>query len=137
VLATSAIVDHLVNTARTFIFDTGLAPACVGAAAAALRVLRNEPDLSDRVRGGARHLASGVGAVPPDAAVVSVVVGDPERAVATAAHCRRQGVAVGCFRPPSVPAGTSRLRLTARADLTDDDIARAVATVVAAVKDVA
>jgi 8-amino-7-oxononanoate synthase len=137
VLATSAIVDHLVNTARTFIFDTGLAPACVGAAAAALRVLRDGPTLSDRVRGRARELASGVGTAPPDAAVVSVVVGDPARAVAAAARCRREGVAVGCFRPPSVPAGTSRLRLTARADLTDDDVAHAVATVVAAVKDVA
>jgi 8-amino-7-oxononanoate synthase len=136
VLATRKIVDHLVNTARTFIFDTGLAPACVGAAAAALRVLRDAPDLSARVRRRARDLAADLGTAPPDAAVVSVVVGDPTRAVEAAARCRDQGVAVGCFRPPSVPAGTSRLRLTARADLTDDEIARAVSVVTTAVKDV-
>ena len=136
VLATRAVVDHLVNTARTFIFDTGLAPACVGAAAAALDVLRIDPELSARVRRRARELAAGIGTVPPDAAVVSVVVGDATRAVAAAEVCRSQGVAVGCFRPPSVPAGTSRLRLTARADLTEDEVARAVTEVVAAIKDV-
>ena len=137
VLATGVVVEHLVNTARTFIFDTGLAPTCVGAAAAALRVLRDEPDLSCRVRRHARQLAAEVGTTPPDAAVVSVVLGDPERAVNAAEQCRRQGVAVGCFRPPSVPAGTSRLRLTARANLTSDDIAHAVSVVTAAIKDVA
>jgi 8-amino-7-oxononanoate synthase len=135
VLATQPIVDHLVNSARTFIFDTGLAPACVGAAAAALDVLRAEPERSDRVRRRARELATEIGAAPPDAAIVSVVIGDPARAVEAATRCRSQGVAVGCFRPPSVPVGTSRLRLAARADLTDDEVARAVAVVTAAVKD--
>ena len=136
VLASRAVIEHLVNTARTFIFDTGLATACVGAAAAALRVLRDEPQLSTRVRQRANELAADIGTAPPDAAVVSVVLGDPMRAVEAAARCRREGVAVGCFRPPSVPVGTSRLRLTARADLTDDDVARAVAVVVAATKEV-
>jgi len=53
---------------------------------------------------------------------VSVILGDPDVAVATAAACLDAGVRVGCFRPPTVPAGTSRLRLTARAALTDDDM---------------
>jgi len=137
VLSTRAVVDHLVNTARTFIFDTGLAPGCVGAASSALRVLRSEPDLSARVRRRARDLAAGIGTAPPDAAVVSAIVGEPGGAVAAAAHCRDHGVAVGCFRPPSVPQGSSRLRLTARADLTGEQLARAVTVVVAAIKDVA
>ncbi|MCQ4137432.1 8-amino-7-oxononanoate synthase, partial [Rhodococcus rhodochrous] len=54
-------------------------------------------------------------------AVVSVILGDPHVAADAAARCRERGVHVGCFRPPSVPAGTSRLRLTARANLTDDE----------------
>jgi 8-amino-7-oxononanoate synthase len=58
----------------------------------------------------------------PESAVVSVVLGDPDVAVAAAAACLEAGVRVGCFRPPSVPAGTSRLRLTARASLTDADM---------------
>lgn len=136
VLGTEKVVDQLVNVARTFIFDTGLAPACVGAAAAALNVLRAHPELSTRVRQRASKLAADIGTPPPDAAVISAIVGDPSRAVAAALRCRSHGVAVGCFRPPSVPVGTSRLRLTARADLTDDELAHAVRVVVAAIKDV-
>jgi len=134
VLATRPVVDHLVNSARTFIFDTGLAPACVGAASSALSILRDAPSLADAVRRRGGELAAGVGAPPPEAAVVSVVLGDPGAAVAAAQRCEAAGVSVGCFRPPSVPAGTSRLRLTARADLTPDDIARATEVVLSAVK---
>ncbi|MEU6806729.1 8-amino-7-oxononanoate synthase, partial [Streptomyces neyagawaensis] len=65
-------------------------------------------------------------AVRPDAAVVSVRAPSPDQAVRWAADCRAAGLAVGCFRPPSVPDGISRLRLTARADLTEAQIDRAV-----------
>ncbi|RFC76641.1 8-amino-7-oxononanoate synthase [Streptomyces sp. AcE210] len=131
VLGPARVIDHLVNTARTFIFDTGLAPAAVGAALAALRLLRREPERAERARAVASTLhelltAEGLQAVRPDAAVVSVRAPSPEEAVRWAADCREAGLAVGCFRPPSVPDGISRLRLTARADLTDDQIAQAV-----------
>lgn len=53
----------------------------------------------------------------------------PEAALRWAADCREQGLGVGCFRPPSVPDGISRLRLTARADLDDAQIERAVGTI--------
>ncbi|MFJ6997283.1 8-amino-7-oxononanoate synthase, partial [Streptomyces sp. NPDC003090] len=59
----------------------------------------------------------------------SVRAPSPDEALRWAADCRAEGVAVGCFRPPSVPDGVSRLRLTARADLTDEQIDRAVATI--------
>ncbi|MBV9097976.1 MAG: 8-amino-7-oxononanoate synthase, partial [Frankiaceae bacterium] len=134
VLASQQVIEHIVNTGRTFIFDTGLAPACVGAAREALHIVRTQPELSERVRRNARHLAAELGVTPPDAAIVSVVLGDPKRALATAERCRDNGVVVGCFRPPSVPDGTSRLRLAARADLTDDELTRVVDTVNAAVK---
>jgi 8-amino-7-oxononanoate synthase len=54
--------------------------------------------------------------------VVSVILGDPESALAAATACLDVGVRVGCFRPPTVPAGTSRLRLTARASLTAEEL---------------
>ncbi|WP_159058335.1 aminotransferase class I/II-fold pyridoxal phosphate-dependent enzyme, partial [Streptomyces europaeiscabiei] len=73
-----------------------------------------------------RLTASGHEAVRPDAAVVSVRAPSPDQAVRWAANCRAAGLAVGCFRPPSVPDGVSRLRLTARADLTEGQIDRAV-----------
>ncbi|MCL7426456.1 8-amino-7-oxononanoate synthase [Streptomyces sp. YS415] len=131
VLGPARVVDHLVNAARTFIFDTGLAPAATGAALAALRLLRREPERAGRARAVASELharltAAGHQAVRPDAAVVSVRAPSPEGALRWAADCRAAGLAVGCFRPPSVPDGISRLRLTARADLTGGQIERAV-----------
>ncbi|MEU2736660.1 8-amino-7-oxononanoate synthase [Streptomyces sp. NPDC007095] len=134
VLGPAAVIDHLVNAARTFIFDTGLAPAAAGAALAALRLLRREPERAARAREVATALhtrltAEGLEAVRPDAAVVSVRAPSPEQAVRWAADCREAGLAVGCFRPPSVPDGISRLRLTARADLTDAQIEHAVGVI--------
>ena len=66
----------------------------------------------------------------PESAVVSVILGAPEVALAAATACLDRGVRVGCFRPPTVPAGTSRLRLTARASLSEDEmtLARKVLT---------
>jgi 8-amino-7-oxononanoate synthase len=131
VLGPRRVIDHLVDTARSFIFDTGLAPACAAAALAALRLLRAEPHRADRVRDLSVRLAdrlraAGLHTSHPEAAVVSVRANSPEAAVAWAQACRSAGVAVGCFRPPSVPDGVSRLRLTARADLRTDELERAV-----------
>ena len=124
VLGPAAVREHLIDAARPFIFDTGLAPAAVGAAHAALGVLIDEPWRAARVLEHAAALAEICDvAETPTSAVVSVILGDPEVAFAAAAACLDSGVRVGCFRPPSVPAGTSRLRLTARASLTDDEMA--------------
>lgn len=138
VLASAAVRDHLIDAARPFIFDTGLAPAAVGAALAALRVLAAEPWRARDVLRNARALAEAC-EVPeePQSAVVSVILGDPEVALAAATACLDSGVRVGCFRPPTVPAGTSRLRLTARASLTEDDLQlarRVLAEVLAAAR---
>jgi 8-amino-7-oxononanoate synthase len=129
VLGPRVVIDHVIDAARPFIFDTGLAPPSVGAAHAALRALQADPGLAQRARDRARDIAAaardaGWSASEPDAAVTAIPLGAPDLAVAAAAACLARGVRVGCFRPPSVPDGTSRLRLTARADLTDGDVAR-------------
>jgi 8-amino-7-oxononanoate synthase len=131
VLATSPVRDHLIDAARPLIFDTGLAPAAVGAALAALRVLSAEPWRPEAVLRHAGTLAQICEvSQAPQSAVVSVILGAPEVALAAATACLDAGVRVGCFRPPTVPAGTSRLRLTARASLDADDLelARTVLT---------
>jgi 8-amino-7-oxononanoate synthase len=131
VLGPHAVRDHLIDAARPFIFDTGLAPAAVGAALAALRVLRAEPGRAAAVLRHAAILADVCDvAEPPASAVVSVILGAPEVALAAATACLDRGVRVGCFRPPTVPAGTSRVRLTARASLSAEelDLARRVLT---------
>ncbi|GAB2635385.1 8-amino-7-oxononanoate synthase [Prescottella soli] len=124
VLASARVRAHLVDAARTFIFDTGLAPAAVGAARAALSVLIREPQRAAAVLDRARELARITGGGEPESAVVSVILGDPDVAFAAATACRERGLHAGCFRPPSVPEGTSRLRLTARATIDADEMAR-------------
>jgi 8-amino-7-oxononanoate synthase len=130
VLGDADVVAHLVDAARSFIFDTGLAPAAVGAALAALGVLREEPErvaalhrAAAAVAASARAAAPWAGVAEPTAAMVPVVLGEPELATAARDACAAAGLRAGCFRPPSVPEGTSRLRLTARADLSADDLA--------------
>ena len=132
VVGTALLRDHLIDTARSFIFDTGLAPASVGAALVGLDLMTD-----DRVRSLAEasdSLASLLGVPRTPGAIVQVPIGDPWRAVAAQRSCRDEGVRVGCFRPPSVPEGESCLRLTARADLSVDDLARGAAAVRAAVR---
>ena len=121
VLGTSAVRDHLVETARPFIFDTALAPASVAAALAALRLV-DAPRVA-RLRDSARSLARALDVPAADGPVVRVPVGSPARATGARDACAAQGLLVGCFRPPSVPSGESCLRLTARADLTPEQVA--------------
>ncbi|WP_067668814.1 8-amino-7-oxononanoate synthase [Nocardia miyunensis] len=138
VLSSARVRAHLIDSARTFIFDTGLAPAAVGAARAALGLLRRDPEMGGRVLTRAAQIARIAGAPQPDSAVVSVVLGKAQVAYDAACECRARGLNVGCFRPPSVPEGTSRLRLTARADLTDaemDTIATVLGEVLAQARD--
>jgi 8-amino-7-oxononanoate synthase len=126
VLGAAEVIGTLIDTGRTFIFDTGLAPPCAGAAIAGLGVLRDDPGLGPRARANARRLASMAADLEltvsaPDAAVVRVTLGDPHAALEAQRVCAASGVRVGCFRPPSVPGGQSCLRLTGRANLTDAD----------------
>jgi 8-amino-7-oxononanoate synthase len=72
----------------------------------------------------AAALADAAGVDAPVSPVVPVLLGEPQVAFAAAARCLERGVRVGCFRPPSVPEGTSRLRLTARATLTRAELTR-------------
>ncbi|MFG3443038.1 8-amino-7-oxononanoate synthase [Nonomuraea sp. NPDC047897] len=141
VLGEPEVIDTLIDTGRSFIFDTGLAPASVAAASAAVDILQHQPELPGRARLRAGELAAtaralGLETSEPAGAVVPVVLGPPETALAAAATCADLGVRVGCFRPPSVPEGRSCLRLTARANLSSDDLAviRHALTAVAEVK---
>jgi 8-amino-7-oxononanoate synthase len=126
VLAAPEVIQTLIDAGRGFIFDTGLAPPSAGAALAALRVLRAEPGRPALVLRNTARLAGlavdlGLTATVPDAAVTSVILGDPGKALAAQQACAATGVRVGCFRPPSVPAGEACLRLTGRATLTEQD----------------
>jgi 8-amino-7-oxononanoate synthase len=125
VLGLPAVREHLVNRARPFIYDTGLAPAAAGAALAALKVIKAAPELAGKVRGNAAVLADAAGVAAPAGAVLSVPMPGPHEALAGAATAAEHGLRIGCFRPPSTPDGVSRLRLTAHAHHTDEQVALA------------
>lgn len=134
VLAVPAVRDHLVNTARPFIYDTGLAPAAAGAAIAALDVVLDEPERVARVRAVARGLAKAGGVPEADGAVLAIAMPGPREAVAAVATAAEAGVRIGCFRPPSTPDGISRLRLTAHAHLTDAEVDHATTVLASLVR---
>lgn len=131
VLGSALLREHLLNRARSFIFDTGLAPASAAAALAAARIVGDEPWRAQSVHGNAAALAAALAPVlasrdtipdPTIGAIQSIPMPSAESALAAAEDARRAGVRVGCFRPPSVPDGIPRLRLTARATLTPEEI---------------
>jgi 8-amino-7-oxononanoate synthase len=125
VLGTPEVREHLINRARPFIYDTGLAPPAAGGALAALRVIESDPGLVTRLRGNAALLADATGTAAPAGAVLSVPMPGPREALAAVTAAAEQGVRIGCFRPPSTPDGISRLRLTAHAHHTSEELALA------------
>jgi 8-amino-7-oxononanoate synthase len=130
VLGSDLLREHLVNAARTFVFDTGLAPASAAAAAMACRIVRAEPERVAALHEVADRIATAAGIDRSPGAVQSIPVGSPDAAFAAAQRLQASGILVGCFRPPSVPDGISRLRLTARATVEPDEAARAAALAV-------
>lgn len=130
-----ALIRHLVDTGRTFIFDTALPPAITAGVGAALELARagdtRRAVLRERaaaIRDTAR--AAGLAVTDPAGGVVSVEAPSAERAWTWAGACRDKGVAVGCFRPPSTPDSRSRLRLTVNTGVPAADFARALEIIV-------
>ncbi len=114
------VARFLVNRARTLIFSTALPPPALGAALAALELLRTDrqlvPTLHARARALRAHLGrAGLGVEPGSMPIVPLVIGDPHAAMAVAEAALRGGVFAQAIRPPTVPIGTSRLRLVATA----------------------
>ena len=126
VLGSTAVRHHLVNTARSFIFDTALAPAAAAAACTAADIVGERRDArgsSACQRAAPSRRSAGSSRRP--ARCSRCRCRPPTAPVAAALDLRAQGVLVGCFRPPSVPDGVSRLRVTARADLDGEDLFQA------------
>lgn len=122
VLGHPAVREHLVNTARPFIYDTGLAPAAAGAALGALDVLDRDGSLPEAVRANAARLADACGVERPAGAVLSVAMPGPGEAVEAVRLAQARGIRIGCFRPPSTPDLTSRLRITAHANHSPEEL---------------
>ena len=131
VAASREVCDLIVNRGRSFIYTTALPAAACEAARAALRIVREEPDrrrrvlaLADRLRGALQE--KGFDSGRSETQIVPVLVGAPERALALAAALLERGIFCPAIRPPTVPPGTSRLRVSLTAEHTEEDVDRLV-----------
>ncbi len=131
VAGSRALIDLLVNRARSFVYTTALAPAAVAAAGAAIDLVVAEPARRATLLANAARLRTGLAALGLDARgdthIVPVLVGDNRRALALAEALLARGVLAHAIRPPTVPAGTARLRLTPMATHTPMHIDRVLA----------
>jgi 7-keto-8-aminopelargonate synthetase-like enzyme len=114
------LIDYLVNRARSFIFTTAMPPSNVGAALAALDLIEQEPTLRERLQENTafmhRELRSlGFDLGSSQTQIIPIMAGEASTAVAMAADLKEQGIFLQAIRPPTVPAGSSRLRLTVTA----------------------
>ncbi len=127
--------ELLVNRARSFLFDTALPPPTAAAALAALRAVAAHPEWPVLLAGKAARVraqldAAGLDTFASDSHIVPVRVGDNERVVQLAAELGRRGILAAAIRPPTVPAGTARLRLSVSLAHDDADLARAAGAII-------
>lgn len=123
------LIDYLVNMARSFIYTTGMPPALAAASRAALQIMREEPERRRRIISHACRMREGLQRAGFDTLqsvtpIIPVMMGDAARALEWSQRLMERGVFVRAIRPPTVPRGGSRLRVTVSAAHTDDDIAR-------------
>jgi 8-amino-7-oxononanoate synthase len=122
--ASRAVIDLMRTRARTFIYSTGLPPAIVAAATAALELIERDPGYAAEPLRKARLFTRALNLSEAQSAIVPVVVGDAAAALAASDLLRDNGFLVVAIRPPTVPAGTARLRFAFTAQHGDDHIAR-------------
>ncbi|MFN4353753.1 8-amino-7-oxononanoate synthase [Parvibaculum sp.] len=124
-LCASAPVSDLIRTrARTLIYSTGLPPGTAAAAIAALDFIRDNPDYCRRPVEKARAFTRALSLPDPESPIVPLILGDAEVTLAASMLLEAEGYLVTGIRPPTVPAGTARLRFTFTAEHDDADIAR-------------
>ena len=122
--ASASVIDLMRNRARTLIYSTGLPPACVAAAIAALDLIERDPDYAARPVRKAKAFTKRAGLPSAQSPIVPIVVGDEEAALAHSRMLEKEGFLAVAIRPPTVKPGTARLRLTFTAQHPDDQIDR-------------
>jgi 8-amino-7-oxononanoate synthase len=127
VCAPAEVCDLALSRARSFIYATGLAPASAAAARTAVEIIVAEPWRGQAALEKARALTSALGLPKAQSAIVPVLMGDEGRALAASQRLESEGFLITAIRPPTVPVGTARLRVTFSAAHADEDVSRLVA----------
>jgi len=126
-------IESLIQRARTFIFSTAPPPAIAAALAASLEVIASEPERRERLLARARYLRGRL-ELAGDSPIIPVIIGENERAVAVARELQAAGFDVRAIRPPTVPAGTARLRVAVNQGLSEEVLDRFVSVLEATTK---
>jgi 8-amino-7-oxononanoate synthase len=131
VAGSRTLINFLINRARSFIYTTGLPPAMAAAASAALEVMKREPERISRLHDNAAYLraalvAAGFKLAPTTSPMLPVMMGESKTALTMAERLFARGVYVIAIRPPTVPEGCARLRVTPTAGHTRADLDRAI-----------
>lgn len=127
VTGSRALIDYLTTSARSLVFSTGLPPGVCASALAALAVMQAEPQRGTRALELARRVSDALGLPPAQSAIVPVMLGTPEAALAASEKLKRRGIIAVAIRPPTIPAGTSRLRLAFSCEHTDAQVEELIA----------
>jgi 8-amino-7-oxononanoate synthase len=122
--ASRSVIDLIKTRARTLIYSTGLPPAAVAAALAALDVIAADTTLCRRPLDNARAFTRGCDLVLAESPIVPLILGEEARALAASETLEEEGFLVTAIRPPTVPAGTARLRFAFTAGHSEEDVAR-------------
>ncbi len=131
VAGTTELIDLLINRAPAFIFTSALPPDACGAATAALRLIESRSDLRKSLWRNVHSVQEalrglGFDLMGSQSQIVPILIGDAARTMAISDHLFKEGIYLSGIRPPTVPEGESRLRLTLMADHSEDDITRLI-----------
>jgi glycine C-acetyltransferase/8-amino-7-oxononanoate synthase len=139
VACSAKLRNLLIQSARAFIYTTAPPPAVIGAALGIMDVLEASPRLGAILQANADYFrsllhAAGLDTLKSQSQIIPIVIGDNERAVAISRKLREQGIIAAAIRPPTVPVGTARLRLSVTLAHHVDDLEYAAKTIIEAVK---
>ncbi len=129
VAASRTVIEFLINRARSLIYSTGLPPSVVAASIAGINIIANDSAICAKPLAIAQLFAAHVGLPPAQSAIVPLIVGSPDSALAASRVLEREGFVVAAIRPPTVPDNTARLRLTFSATHRSADVLRFAAVV--------
>lgn len=141
VAGSKTMIEWMINRARSYIFSTALSPASVASANAALRVLMEDSSYTNRLLDNASYMRLqlenlGVKLIGGSTPILPIMIGDPTQAVLIAERLKEEGIILSAIRPPTVPMGESRLRLTVSAAHSKKDLAEAAEKIARVVREI-
>jgi 8-amino-7-oxononanoate synthase len=122
VCASEPIIDYLINTARPFVYSTAPMPLQAVLVQRALELVQEEPERRKELAALKAHVAKCLPGVSVLSQIVPIIIGGDDAAVALASALQAEGFDIRAIRPPTVPEGTARLRLSLRVGVTTDQL---------------